>query len=211
MSNYPPTPSYGANYGVRDQTNPPYLPPTYPNQYLQAADGPQGQMGAHYDASMSSYGFNRAIPSFSATAVASGVPPLPIYQGWNQDSIPLPPYTTSQSGTPYAGFANSTPHTAQYYQPVTQPVYQQNTHTGQPFEQGDLSEGEFEDGAIATNTPPGSYGSTQYRESGGTGYSDTAQRAVYARPQDFSPQQSYPRMLSLSFILETSILDAYFF
>lgn len=199
MSSYTPTPSYGLNYGAREQQNPPYLPPTYPNQYMQAADShtSQGQMGNNYDASMNAYAYNRAIPSFSAAAVASGVPPLPIFQGWNQDAIPLPPYNLPPAvpapAPQYNPYGN-TPQNTGFYPPPPpppppQPTYQQN-HIQKPFEP-DLSEGEFEDGGRATRTPPVGQSSGFYRGNGGNGYVDTAHRAVYSKTQDYSPQQSY--------------------
>jgi hypothetical protein len=194
MSDYPPTAPYGVSYGAQDHTNPPYLPPTYPNQYLQPDNGHTGQthMTANYDA----YGYNRAVPAFSAAAVASGIPPLPIYQGWNQDPIPLPPYTAPQSATQYAGYMDNSHQNNQYYPAVNQTNYQQNTQVGRHFEQGELSEGEFEDGAAVTNTPPIGYGASHYRGNDGTGYVDTAQRAVYSRNNDYHPQaSSYPGML----------------
>jgi hypothetical protein len=196
MSDYPPTPSYGANYGA--QGNPPYLPPTYPNQYLQE-DGRagQGHIASNYDASMAAYGYNRNVSAFGAAAVATGVPPLPIYQGWNQDAIPLPPYTTLHNGPQYGSYTDNSLQNNQYYQPlVSQPNFQQNLHAVKHYESNDLSEGEFEDGAIATNTPPVGYHPGHYGGNDVTGYHDTAQRAIYSRTQDYSPQQSYPGMLN---------------
>jgi hypothetical protein len=167
-------PSYGGSYGSRDQTNPPYLPPTYPTQYLQGDDGRTGHMGGNYDASMAAYSYNRSIPGFSAAAVASGVPPLPIYQGWNQDAVPLPPYTAPSNHSQYSGYGGVPQTSAQYYQPVGKQNYHQNTASAKSFEQADLSEGEFEDVGASVNTP---------------------QRAVQSRAQDYSPQSGYQSML----------------
>jgi hypothetical protein len=198
MSDYPSTPSYGTGYGGRDQTNPPYLPPAYPNQYAQGDDGRTGHMGTNYDASMAAYAYNRAIPNFSAAAVASGVPPLPIYQGWNQDPVPLPPYSAPHHPSQYTGYGGAPQVNSQFYQPMGHQNYPQNTGAGKPFEQTDLSEGEFEDAGASINTPPIGYGSNQYRGNDGTGYMDTAQRAVYSRPQDYSPQSGYQGILRLN-------------
>ncbi|KAK0105679.1 hypothetical protein ONS95_004206 [Cadophora gregata] len=192
MSDYPSMPSYPTGYGARDQQNPPYLPPTYPNQYLQADDSQQAQTASHYDTSMSAYGYNRSIPSFSASAVAAGVPPLPIFQGWNQDSVPLPPYTTSNNGTQYSGYTNSAQNSAPYYPQLNQPAYQPQIPGSKPFDQGDLDEGEYEDPSNEIHTPVASFNS-QFREHGGTGYTDSAQRAIYSKANEYSPQQSaYP-------------------
>jgi hypothetical protein len=145
---------------------------------------------------MAAYAYNRAIPTFSAAAVASGVPPLPIYQGWNQDAIPLPPYTTPHNPSQYTGYGGGSQANAQYYQPIGQQNYHQNTGVVKPFEQSDLSEGEFEDAGASTNTPPVGYGSGHYQRNDGTGYMDTAQRAVYSRAQDYGPQSSYQGTLN---------------
>ncbi|KAE9365161.1 hypothetical protein N431DRAFT_430676 [Stipitochalara longipes BDJ] len=190
MSEYQTTP-YGTSYSARDQPNPPYLPPTYPNQYLQGDDGRTGHMGANYDTSVAAYSYNRAIPGFSAAAVASGVPPLPIYQGWNQDSMPLPPYTAPHNPSQYTGYGGTPQVNPQYYQPIGQQTYAPNAAVAKPFEQTDLSEGEFEDVGASINTPPIGYGSNHYHGSDGTGYMDSAQRAVYSRAQDYSPQSAH--------------------
>lgn len=201
-------PSYGGSYGSRDQTNPPYLPPTYPTQYLQGDDGRPGHMGGNYDASMAAYSYNRSIPGFSAAAVASGVPPLPIYQGWNQDAMPLPPYTAPSNHSQYSGYGGVPQTSAQYYQPVGQQNYHQNTATAKSLEQ-DLSEGEFEDVGASVNTPPVGYGSSQYRGNDGTGYMDTAQRAVHSRAQDYSPQSGYQSMLRRISVTFPLFIDAF--
>ncbi|KAH7390304.1 hypothetical protein BKA64DRAFT_678928 [Cadophora sp. MPI-SDFR-AT-0126] len=193
MSDYPSNLSYPTGYGVHDQQNPPYLPPAYPNQYPQADNGQQGQVASHYDTSMSAYAYNRTIPSFSASAVAAGVPPLPIFQGWNQDSVPLPPYTTPNNGNQYPGYTNIAQQPAPYYQAPSQPSYQPQISGNKSFDQGDLDEGEYEDHSNATHTPATGYNATQLRENSGTGYTDSAQRAVYSKAKEYSPQQSaYP-------------------
>lgn len=191
MSDYPPTPSYGANYGSRDQANPPYLPPTYPNQYMQPDDGrtAPGHMASNYDASMSAYAYNRALPAFSAAAVASGVPPLPLYQGWNQDPIPLPPFNPPQNPVQYPPHNNNPQFGSQFYASYGHPSYHSNAHTAKPYEQGELSEGEFEDNGQATNTPPAPYGVSHYTN--GTNYGDSSASAGYSGARELNTQQSY--------------------
>ncbi|KUJ09359.1 uncharacterized protein LY89DRAFT_285810 [Mollisia scopiformis] len=193
MSDYPSTPSYGANYGSRDQTNPPYIPASYPNQYMQPDDGrtAQGNMASHYDTSMSAYAYNRALPSFSAAAVASSVPPLPIYQGWNQDSIPLPPFNPPHNTAQYPSYGNNAQNGSQFYSSMGHTNYLPNAQPAKAYEQGELSEGEFEDGGLATNTPPAGYSTSQYGN-GGTNYNDNSSHAGYAQVQDFTPQQTFP-------------------
>ncbi|TVY33828.1 hypothetical protein LSUB1_G007417 [Lachnellula subtilissima] len=183
MSDYPATPSYGMGYGAhQDQNNPPYLPPMYPNQYQQQDDGRMDQAGmpSSYDASgMPTYGYNGATP-FSASAIASGVPPLPIYQGWNQDPVPLPPYAPANPTPQYGGYSNGVHQNPQYY-PPPQPTYQHNQPTSRPYDEGELSEGEFEGAAP-------SYGTNQYRPNDGKSHVKIAQRSGYPVAHDQNPQ-----------------------
>jgi hypothetical protein len=199
MSNYPQQPSYGTSYGSRDQANPPYLPPSYPNQYMQADDSRevQGHMASNYDTSMSAYAYNRALPAFSAAAVASGVPPLPIYQGWNQDAIPLPPFTTPNNTAQYPNYGNNTPNGSHYYPTPSHQNYLSQPQSAKPYDQRELSEGEFEDAGIATNTPPVGY--SAYSGNNGTAYNENMQHAGYSGAQEFNPQQSYTGMFTTSF------------
>jgi hypothetical protein len=109
--------------------------------------------------------------------------------------MPLPPYTAPSNHSQYSGYGGAAQTNAQYYQPMGQQNYHQNTASAKSFEQADLSEGEFEDVGASTNTPPVGYGASQYRGNDGTGYMDTAQRAVHSRAQDYSPQSGYQSML----------------
>jgi hypothetical protein len=192
MSDYPPAPPYGASYGSQPQTNPSYLPP-YPNQYMPQDDGRAAQthMTSNYDASMSAYGYNNSIPGFNAGSLASAAPALPIYQGWNQDAIPLPSYSTPQNNMQYTGYGGNsyqTPHS--YSAPQPQSFHQTTQHPA-PYDEGELSEGEF-DAYAGQNTggaTSASYGSGYYHGNDGTGYMNTAQRAVYPSSQDYNNQQ----------------------
>lgn len=195
MSDYPSTPSYGANYGSREQANPPYLPPSYPNQYMQQDNGrgAQGHMAQNYDTSMSAYAYNGAVPSFNSAAVASGVPPLPIFQGWHQDPVPLPPYNPQQNSTQYPPPNNNSQFVPQYYTSYNQQSYPSNVQTPKRYEQGELSEGEFEDNGHngqATNTPPVGYGASHY-PTVATNYGDSSTPTGYSAAREPSTQ-SYP-------------------
>jgi hypothetical protein len=195
MSDYPLTPSYGAYGGQHQQPNAPYLPPTYQNHPYPQADnvhpGPS-QYSQSYDASMTAYGYNQTVPGFSAAALASGAPPLPIFQGWNQDPIPLPDYTAPQNNLQYPGYSgepyNNTPH---YHPMAQQQSYHQNTPytNAKPADENELSEGEFDDGYVPPNPVPVDYSVPQYHGNGGAGYIDTAHRAVYNSTQTHSPLQ----------------------
>lgn len=197
MSDYPATPSYGMGYGAPDQNNPPYLPPTYPNQYLPQGDGRMSQAGmpSSYDASLGTYGYNGPAPSFSASALASGVPPLPIFQGWNQDPTPLPPYAPAHTQQHYAGYSNGAHQNPQYYAPTQTPYQQPQAQqpASRPYDEGELSEGEFDGNAGASNNGQGrsTYTANQYRGNDNRGYVDTTQRTSYSGAQDQNSHPSY--------------------
>jgi hypothetical protein len=190
MSDYPPAPPYGASYGGQPQTNPPYHTP-YQNPYMQQDDGRSGQthMAPNYDASMAAFGYNNAIPGFGANALPPAAPPLPLHQGWNQhDAGYNPSYSTPQNNMPYAGYGGNG------YQPpnsYTAPPqgYQQNTHHNAPYDEGELSEGDAYAPQPAIPAATTNYGAPYYQGNDGTGYMNTAQRAVYPNGQDYNSQQ----------------------
>lgn len=196
MSDYPPAPPYGAGYGSQPATHPSYLPP-YPNQYMQQDDGhaTQTHLASNYDTSVSAYGYNSSIPGFTA-AVAPAAPLLPIYQGWNQDAIPLPTYSTPHSNMQYTGYGGNTYQSSQSYSAPPQQTYHSSTQHAAPYDEGELSEGEFDvyrgqnTGAAAS----ASYGSSYYHGNDGSGYMNSAHRAVFPGGQDYNSQQhqQYP-------------------
>jgi len=204
MVDYPQQPHYGASYG---QANNPYQPPLYPNQYVQPNDGhtADNQYVANYNQNMGAYGYNAAIPGFNAAALASAPTPLPIYQGWNQDPMPLPAYTAPQNTMPNNGY--SAPSYNNYvppYPPVPQPAYQQNTQPAKPYDESDMNGGSYNNGYAAPAVPqqkaPYNAKASAFPSNDGNGYTDTAHRAVYARNQDAAPpQNSRPGKLQFSF------------
>jgi hypothetical protein len=189
MSDYPRAPPYGASYGGH-QPNAAY-PPTYPNQpYPQVATSHPGssQYAQGYDTPMSAYGYNQQpLPAFGAASMPSGVPPLPIFQGWNQDPTPLPTYTNPQNSMPYSSYPGTSYSSAPQYPPAEQQSYAQNLQYSNLDDEGEPSGGEYDDTYAPTNPALVGYGSTQYPGPGGAGYMGTAQRAVYSRAQPHVP------------------------
>ncbi|TEY71640.1 hypothetical protein BOTCAL_0089g00190 [Botryotinia calthae] len=202
MSDYP---YYGAAYGNREQSNnPPY--PTYSNQsaYYPQDDGRSGQhtMAQGYDNTMA-YGYNQQLPNYSAPAMQNNIPPVPVFQGWNQESSSMPQYNAAPQGMhSYAGYNHqSYAQNSQYYAPVAapQPTYHSQTPAYGNIENREMSEGEYDDTsahmhAAAPNASIGAPGSSHYRGNGGNGYLDTAHRAVYPTGQDPAPQQPPPTL-----------------
>ncbi|KAF7955091.1 uncharacterized protein EAE97_000350 [Botrytis byssoidea] len=203
MSDYP---YYGAAYGNRDQSNnPPY--PTYSNHsaYYPQDDGRSGQhaMTQGYDNTMA-YGYNQQqLPNYSAPAMQNNIPPVPVFQGWNQENSSMPQYNAAPQGMhSYAGYNHQNyAQNSQYYAPVAapQPAYHSQTPAYGNVENREMSEGEFDDTSAhmrsaAPNASIGAPGSRHYRGNDGTGYLDTAHRAVYPTGQDPAPQQPPPTL-----------------
>ena len=197
MSNYP---YYGATYGSRSQTNnPPY--PTYPAQapYYQQSDGRSGQhsMAQGYDNTMA-YGYNQQVPNYSAPALQSNIPQVPVFQGWNQDNAAMPPYNSApQSMHSYAGYNHQNyAQNSQYYAPVAapQPTYHSQTPAYGNAGDREMSEGEYDDTSAHMHVAPagasvGATGTNHYRGDAGNGYLDTAHLAVHSASQDPNSQQ----------------------
>jgi hypothetical protein len=103
----------------------------------------------------SAFQYNRSIPEFSADAVASGIPPLPIYQHHDPPSYPYPHETLGQSdrydplGSHNSYLELSTRSTYQLpsQNRPSEVVMRQSSYrpTGRVVEEGELSEGEFEE------------------------------------------------------------------
>ena len=193
MSDYPPVPPYGASYGSQPQTNTSYLQPTYPNHYMQTQQddgrGAQTHMAFNYDTSLSAYGYNNSLPGFSAGPLASAAPPpQPIYQGWNQDAAPLPSYSTPHSNMQYSGYSGNSYQLQLPYPPPLPQTYHQNAQHPAPYDEGELSEGEFDAyrGQHTGGTATAGYGSNYYQGNDGTSYMNPANHAVYPASQDYS-------------------------
>jgi hypothetical protein len=160
---------------------------------MQQGDGHtvQTHMSSNYDPSIPAYGYNNSIPSFSATSLAPAAPPAPIYQGWSQDAISLPSYSTPHNNMQYTGYDGNPYQTQQSYPPPQPQTYHQNTQQAAPYDEGELSEGEFDAyGGQHTGTAAPDYGSNYYQGNDGTGYMSTAHRAVYPSGQDYNHQYS---------------------
>jgi hypothetical protein len=195
MSEYPNAPAYGINYGAQDQTNPPYVPPAYPTQYMQPVDGRMGNgMASSYDMSNSAYGYNAPPPAFSASAIASGVPPLPIFPSWNQNPGPLPTYN-SHNGQQYMSYsdqnAQSSQHNSQYYVAQAQPVYQPVSQPSRLYDEGEVSESEINGSRPQVNNSNSSYGGIQYTANNRVGYTMPSQQTMYPTSQEQTQQRPF--------------------
>ena len=186
MSGYPPALPYGA---YSQPPNPPYQP-SYPNPYMQHDDGRAAQihMGSNFNAS--AYAYNNAIPGFSAGPAVAAPPPLPDYHGWNQEAATQSSYSVPQSNASYAGYAANSyqaPHQQPYAAPQPQ-TYHQNSQPVAHYDEGELSEGEFDAYGGRHDGGPASaqYGSNYFQGNDGSGYANTANRAVYPNSQDYS-------------------------
>lgn len=169
--------------------------PFYPPQNTgRASQVPMSQQ--HYGQAMSAFDYNQSIPGFSASTVASGVPPLPIFQNWNQENYqipqPTPQYPSQQNSVAYQGYNNTPPVQNQYYPPNPAVQSQRPFHvqpTASTVVNRDSSEGEFDEQTGHGYGPPGR-NTNHYRGNDGNGFIDTAHRAVFAKSQDASPLQT---------------------
>ncbi|RDW62296.1 hypothetical protein BP6252_11729 [Coleophoma cylindrospora] len=189
MADYPQTPHYGSHFGHQSQS--PYVPPTYPNQYMQSTTH---QIPGNYaypvaqsmENTQSAYNYNQNIPG---TATAPGLNhQQPIYQGWNQEPMPSAPYTPQQPNLQNPSYGPSY-YGQQNYQLPPQ-AQQQYSQYPAPGEDGELSEGEFEPRAAHTGPLPSAYDQAPTWNSDRTGFVDTAHRAVFPRNQERSTPQS---------------------
>ena len=184
MAGYPNAPAYGAHYSAQDQSHPPYVPAAYPAQYMQPVDGRMGTtMPSSYDMSNTAYGYNGHAP-FSASAIASGVPPLPIYQGWNQSSAPLPIYN-NHNDQQYMSYSDHNAHNSQHnsqYFAQTQPVYPQVSQTPQVYDEGEVSESDLDGSRRQVSNPSNSYTGTQYPTNDPSAYMKPTQQSTYSAP-----------------------------
>jgi hypothetical protein len=162
-------------------------------------------MASNYDANMSAYGYNNSIPGFSAGSLAPGAPPLPIYQGWNQDAMPLPPYAAPQGNMQYAGYGGNAYQPQQSFVPPQPQTYRQNTQHVSSYDEGELSDGEFDayGGQHAGGHASADYRSNYFQGNDGTGYMNTAHRAVYPGSQEYSNHHYSSGKSSLRFAKRT--------
>ncbi|TAQ89189.1 hypothetical protein B7494_g2480 [Chlorociboria aeruginascens] len=179
MSDYPQQP-YGG-YGNQDPNNPPFHQP-YPNPYYHPEIGraAHGQMASHYNNSMP-YAYNQVISPYNPAGVIPA--PLPSFPTWNQETIPVPSYATPNNGAQYPAYSNP-------YVPFEQQGFHSFAQPTRRADEGELSEGEFDD-ASALKKASTEFGATQYGMNNGTGYVDTAHRAI-SQNNNYSPLQSYP-------------------
>ncbi|TGO89653.1 hypothetical protein BPOR_0099g00080 [Botrytis porri] len=156
-----------------------------------------------YDNTMA-YGYNQQqLPNYSAPAMQNNIPPVPVFQGWNQENSSMPQYNAAPQGMhSYAGYNHQNyAQNSQYYAPVAapQPTYHSQTPAYGNVKNREMSEGEYDDTsahmhAAAPNASIGAPGSSHYRGIDGNGYLDTAHRAVYPTGQDPAPQQPPPTL-----------------
>ena len=153
MADYPPTPPFGM---APSRAVPPYREASHQDMY-DYGDAGQPERGSlleyHRAQRRAAFEQNAKIPGFNATSVVSGIPPLPIYQ--DQESLsfgyPSRPYGYDEtverprSRTTYNKTSNpfplppNAPNERNHKPPVSR------TPAAQNVEEGELSEGEFEE------------------------------------------------------------------
>lgn len=150
MSNYPHN-QYTGGYDAPEQSSNPYLPPTYTNQYYPPGNS---QPVPNPPAAIPTYGgyaYHHAVPAFNSAGHTSDVSPVPLFQGWNQDPVLTPSYSTipASAQTPFTGYNALPQGPPPYYSQSAQSTYQHDTSTSaKPVDQAEMSEGEYEEGNI---------------------------------------------------------------
>jgi hypothetical protein len=163
MADYPPTPPFGM---APSRAVPPYREASHQEIYEygdQAQTVDRALLEHHTAQTSTAFQQNAKIPGFSAVAVASGVPPLPLiyYQGREDHPYSYSPRSLGQNarfGPPRSqnSYSNtsvpspqalppSEPHARDRKRPSS------NTPAVQNVEEGELSEGEFEEASPEVN------------------------------------------------------------
>lgn len=149
MADYPVTPSFGfipgqptampSYSGTIPSPNPKYGSAPPDQVQTQAFDYNQAQAMA---ALMQSGGF----PGFSAAAVASGVPPLPIYPSWDPLSYPPRVHSASQvmPAVDRTGDSSTNGHLSTNRELLNKHHARDSWYPQPLTDEGELSEGEYE-------------------------------------------------------------------
>lgn len=170
MENYPPTPSFGLNFGAPAAAAPRSAYNAKPStSYAQdeAWQAPARSITSQQADSYTAFQQNHNVPVFSAAAVAAGIPPLPIFPDWTapvswQQGPPIlhtpvmgdyglagnnPPFAHPPRNQPsYSGrAAESNTSVLPFHE------YKKNPARAQETEEGELSEGEFDSNAHSTS------------------------------------------------------------
>lgn len=153
MADYPPTPPFGMAPG---RAVPPYREASHRDMYDYGDAGQSERVSSlEYHKAQTRVAFeqNAKISGFSAASVASGIPPLPIYQG--QGSLPYGyqsrPYV--YDGTVECPRSRTTDNKPLNPSPLPPNASNERNHkspasrtpAAQNIEEGELSEGEFEE------------------------------------------------------------------
>jgi hypothetical protein len=155
MANYPPTPPFGMALG---RAVPPYREASHQEIYDYGdAVQPERRPLLEYHKAQTRVAFdqNAKVPGFSAASVASGIPPLPIYQDQESLLYGNPARSYGRDGTlepPRSQNPNSKPSNLSPHE-LPQNLSQERIHkrpashtpAARNAEEGELSEGEFEE------------------------------------------------------------------
>jgi hypothetical protein len=155
MADYPPTPPFGM---APTRAVPPYREASHQDMY-DYGDAVQSErrptLEYHKAQTRAAFEQNAKIPGFSAASVASGIPPLPIYQDQESLSYGYPAASygrdgalesprnrnlyTKPSNTSPLELPQTVPHERNHKRPPS------HTPAAPNAEEGELSEGEFEE------------------------------------------------------------------
>jgi len=159
MADYPAVPSFAAPLGQTGRNAPLQYAPAQRSEYTydMSSHATNASAFEHNGNGRGGFGHNNAgFQAFSPAAVASGVPPLPIYgAAWDPNVQQQSPFWAVQTrtpdslrslGTPTAGLGSDhMPFASQTVMPQTSAAASTLPARPQAVEEGELSEGEYEE------------------------------------------------------------------
>lgn len=161
MADYPAMPPFGFAPGQRGHKLPFQSTGAQNTQYAYDESSQSANASAFQQNALAhgaGFEYNAGFPAFSPAALASGVPPLPIYGGWDVNAHRQNPMWTVQTKTPDSSNSFGTPATGASHRPFTSqhiPMPQKSatppTSRARPpaVEEVELSEGEYEEASGA--------------------------------------------------------------
>ncbi|KFY60236.1 hypothetical protein V497_03766 [Pseudogymnoascus sp. VKM F-4516 (FW-969)] len=178
MAGYPPPPSFGPAPGQRGQAVPFQYPTPQNAEYAYARPSQSLNMsafGQNAAALAPGVEYNARPPSFNPTARNSGAPPLPIYGGLDPSALYQRPMWGAQANSPVISNPLESSTTGVFsgqgpfvLQPELRPqgsADQSTTRPGlQAVEEGELSEGEYEEEDTEVVSGPSQGGAGDYND-----------------------------------------------
>jgi len=165
MSNYPP-PQYGGGYSSHDQSSMPYVPPAYPPQYFPTNSQQGGHGQVNTASAYGTYGYNQIMPVFGAIP-NPGISPVPLFQGWNHEHVPAPPFSSTSQHSLHTGYSPEQQQNQPYPLHNRTGWQQPSFHGAVSYDQQDMVGGDFQEDNIVKDASAPNYSASRRRSSAG--------------------------------------------